>query len=55
MTNDDILKINTVLKQRDKIKAKISKELRDEINIYIVYIILLLEEDFIFLDYDLFL
>ena len=55
MTNDDILKINTVLEQRDKIKSKISKKLQDEINTYIVHIILLLDEDNIFLDYDLFL
>ncbi|CAK7050751.1 hypothetical protein [Tissierella sp.] len=56
MNDDKILKLNTVLKQRDNIKENIDKDLQKKLNIYLINILLILqEEDGIdYLDYNLF-
>lgn len=56
MKDDKALKVDVVLKQRDNIKNKIDKDLKKELNIYLVNVMLLLQEEdgFDYLDYNLF-
>jgi hypothetical protein len=45
MRNDMILKINTILREKDNIKKRIDKDIQKDLNNYLISIILLLAEE----------